>query len=205
MVPGRSEIEGKTQPAVVELWTVRSEYGRMMRRCYTPTLRERIVGGVSVATVVVLVAVSCGEGGSGREGEIETTPLRLDTATSTGVVHTVEMLLTDDGRYVYRPDTLAIARGDAVRWMMVSGPPHNVSFYAERVPPGGERFLRAAMPREGRISPLGGRVMTEIGDSFDISFAGAPPGSYDYFCVPHEVIGMKGTILVKEPPAGSGG
>ncbi|MFQ6047505.1 MAG: plastocyanin/azurin family copper-binding protein [Gemmatimonadales bacterium] len=176
----------------------------MTRECYTPSAGERVVGGLSVALVVAIVALSCGDRSSEAGGAAESTPLELDTATSTGLVHKVDMLLTGDGRYVYRPDTLRIRRGDAVRWIMVSGPPHNVSFYAERVPRGGERFLRTAMPRERKISPLGGRVMSEIGDSFEISFAGAPLGEYDYFCVPHEVVGMKGAIVVEEPPVGSG-
>ena len=37
----------------------------------------------------------------------------------------------------------------------------------------------------------------KAGDSYVVSFAGAPAGTYRYYCTPHLALGMKAVIEVK--------
>jgi plastocyanin len=145
---------------------------------------------------LTIIAVACGGGEQGGAGETETaveTPAPTRSVV-TGAVHEIRMLGTEDGRFIYEPASLMIRVGDHVRWINVSGGPHNVAFYADRIPPGAGDFLQAAMTR--RIGDLAGELLFEANAVFEIGFTGAPPGTYDYFCAPHEMLGMKGQLTI---------
>jgi len=133
---------------------------------------------------LALVGLGCGGGGDAAPA-----------APVTGALHEVRMLVTPDGAYVYEPDSLAIAVGDRVRWVNVSGGPHNVAFYPEKVPAGARDFLNVRMgPRMG---DLVGPLVFEPNAGYEISFDGAPPGTYDYVCTPHEMLGMIARLTVE--------
>ena len=87
--------------------------------------------------------------------------------------------------------------GDTVRWVNGSGFPHNVAFYADSIPTGANVVVDAVMPAEGKLGPMNGRIVSEAGDSFEMDFVSAPTGSYRYFSVPQEAMGMVGTITVE--------
>ncbi|HEX2190060.1 MAG TPA: plastocyanin/azurin family copper-binding protein [Longimicrobiaceae bacterium] len=108
--------------------------------------------------------------------------------------HVVKMV-QEGSAYRFQPASLTVRAGDRVRFVMVSGGPHNVAFDAERIPDAAERALSAGMP--DRISPLAGAILTEAGASYTVSFDGVPPGSYPFFCMPHVSMGMRGTVTVR--------
>ncbi len=119
--------------------------------------------------------------------------------TGTGTVHEVAMNLTDGGEYVFEPATLTIKVGDTVRWLNESGPPHNVQFLGDEMPAGASDFLVQAYAGDAqKIGPMSGRLLTQIGDTYEITFAGAPAGTYGYTCTPHQALGMNGTVTVEE-------
>jgi len=136
-----------------------------------------------LAVVLGTLGLTCG-------GTVAPAPARLHA----GNLHVVEMLVTRDGRYVYEPSTLHIRVGDRVRWVNVSGGPHNVAFYRDSVP------LGAADPLEGRMhdrmGDLAGPLLFEADAVYEISFIDAPVGTYAYFCTPHELVGMKAKLIV---------
>lgn len=110
------------------------------------------------------------------------------------------MLLTADGNYVYRPASLTIKVGDKVRWLNVSGFPHNVAFYDGQIPSGAKDYLTnifQGSTGQGKIGPMSGRLMLQANEVFEITFAGAPTGTYNYYCTPHEALGMKATLTVQ--------
>ncbi len=111
-------------------------------------------------------------------------------------VHEVQMVLNDAGEYRYVPDELTIKVGDTVRWMMVSGGPHNVQFKPDRIPDGAVEMLDAAM--ENKIGPINGQLLMAPGTAYEISFVGAPVGEYYYVCTPHELLQMVATLTVEE-------
>jgi len=47
------------------------------------------------------------------------------------------------------------------------------------------------------VGPLTGPFMLNAKDTYEISFAGLPAGTYKYYCAPHLALGMKAVIEVK--------
>jgi plastocyanin len=113
---------------------------------------------------------------------------------ATGKTWDVKMIGDATG-YRFEPTTLTIKRGDAVRWTVVSGPPHNVTFWPDSIPQGSNVQLQANMPNT--MSPLTGPLDSTIGGTYTISFAGIPAGTYKYFCTPHLALGMKAQLTVQ--------
>jgi len=97
-------------------------------------------------------------------------------------------------KYRYAPATLTIKAGDVVRFINVSGGPHNVAFKKDKIPAGAQAVLNAAM--RGRLQDLMGPYIKDSLATYDVSFAGAPAGSYTYACSPHEPLGMVATLTV---------
>jgi plastocyanin len=97
--------------------------------------------------------------------------------------------------YRFDPATLTIKAGDAVRWTVVDGPPHNVAFWADSIPSGAEAQLQANMPNT--MGPLSSPLEMNPNSTYTVSFAGVPAGTYKYYCTPHLAMGMKGSITVQ--------
>jgi plastocyanin len=101
----------------------------------------------------------------------------------------------DGKKGTFTPSALTIKAGDVVKFVVKSGPPHNVSFWADSIPAGAADVLNKAMADQ--MGPLVGPMKVGIGESYDISFAGAPTGTYKYFCTPHLPFGMHAAITVQ--------
>lgn len=108
------------------------------------------------------------------------------TATAGGTV-TATVMMTDQLRFA--PATVTIHVGEAVRWQNVtSAITHTVTADPGRaenpadvsLPPGAQPF------NSGAVTP---------GQSFQHTFTVA--GTYRYFCIPHETLGMLGTVVVE--------
>ena len=55
--------------------------------------------------------------------------------------------------------------------------------------------LTANMP--GQTMPLTGPLLLTPNQTYTISFANVPAGTYKYYCTPHLALGMKGVITVQ--------
>ena len=97
--------------------------------------------------------------------------------------------------YKFDPAALTIKVGDVVEFVNVSGGPHNIQFDKDHIPAGAQEVLNRAMAR--RQGVLQGPFMTAANETYSVSFAGAPKGTYAFFCLPHQALGMKGTITVE--------
>jgi plastocyanin len=114
-----------------------------------------------------------------------------------GASHDVDMVL-DGSTYKYVPNQLTIKSGDVVHFHSKSGGAHNVQFYPDSVPanvPGPIKALAVAPPEKG--GSIASESMKTEGETFDLSFAGAPAGQYKFFCAPHHALGMVGAITVQ--------
>jgi plastocyanin len=98
-------------------------------------------------------------------------------------------------RYMFEPANFTVHVGDVVEFVNVSGFPHNVQFEATKIPAGAAEVLNRGMTQ--RLGPLQGPMMTQANQTYRVSFAGAPVGTYDYFCLPHKALGMTGRITVQ--------
>ena len=98
-------------------------------------------------------------------------------------------------RYLFEPSNLTIRVGDVVEFVNVNGFPHNVQFEPGKIPAGAADVLNRAMAN--RMGPLASPMFTQPNQTYRISFAGAPAGTYDFFCLPHKALGMTGRITVQ--------
>lgn len=106
---------------------------------------------------------------------------------------TVDM--TDD--LVFDPDSITVSTGTTVTWKNTGSLAHSVTAYEDKIPDGAEYFAsggagseqaaRDAYPSDGQVG---------AGETFEHTFEVA--GTYEYFCIPHESAGMKGTVEVTE-------
>jgi plastocyanin len=97
-------------------------------------------------------------------------------------------------RYMFEPNHFTIKVGDVVEFVNVNGFPHNVQFEPTKIPAGAADVLNRAMPN--RMGPLASPMFTTPNQTYRISFAGAPVGTYDFYCLPHRALGMTGQITV---------
>jgi plastocyanin len=160
---------------------------------------------LAVASIFALGA--CAGGDQANQGTADTgatastqTPPAGGTAQGgsgaaiTGTTHEVRMLL-DGQTYKFEPADLTIKQGDGVKWVMVSGAPHNVAFDPAKIPDDVEQVLAANMPEQQ--APLSSKYLTQPNETYTVSFANVKPGTYDYVCTPHVMMGMTGKITVQ--------
>ena len=115
---------------------------------------------------------------------------------------TVTIRMRSDARGArvwFDPVGVRVSPGATVRWLLEANVHsatayHPANGYAARIPSG--------------ASPWDSGLMTEPGEAFAVRLD--IPGVYDYFCIPHELAGMAGRIVVGTrgdrasplPPAG---
>ncbi|MGA7954862.1 MAG: plastocyanin [Gloeobacterales cyanobacterium] len=115
------------------------------------------------------------------------TPVAEKPATTVPATGAKEILMgSDTGQLVYVPDTLTIKSGESITFKMNKAGPHNVVF--EKVP-GDDQALIEKLSQK--------KLLSKTGETVTVSFADAPKGEYDFYCVPHKAAGMKGKIIVE--------
>src|SRR5437667_6969723 len=153
-------------------------------------------------TLAAFAIVACGGDKKSAASQAEAaTPTPADVpaaapaAEPTGAV--VEVKMTGNGTSIaaFEPNKLSIKAGTTVRFINVSGGPHNIAFFADSIPKGGAVALKKGMANA--MSDLTGPFLTQPNEKYDISFAGAPAGTYKGYCMPHVAFNMKITIKVQ--------
>ena len=147
-----------------------------------------------LTTVVALRALACGGDKSGSQTQ---TPAGQPAATPAATGPVVEVKMTGNGSNLaaFEPKALTIAPGTTVRFINVSGGMHNVAFWGDSIPAGASTALTAGMPNT--IDNLSGPFLMQPNDTYEVSFANAPKGTYKGYCVPHVALGMKIAITVQ--------
>ena len=158
----------------------------------------------SLAAGLALVAAACGGEKKAADQTTTTTPPAAQPAAAPaaapaagGTTHEVKMVL-EGTTYKYDPAKLTIKAGDVIKFTSVSGGPHNVEFYPDSIPAKVPPAIQALA-----LQPLekGGSILSETlkpdGESYELSFAGAPAGVYKFFCAPHHALGMVGEVTVQ--------
>ncbi len=100
----------------------------------------------------------------------------------------------------YLPETFEATVGEPVVWVNEGSRGHTVTAYESGLPDGAEYwasggFESEAAAREG-FWEQGGEGTIRSGETWSYTFE--TPGTYPYFCVPHERAGMVGTVVVSE-------
>ena len=116
-------------------------------------------------------------------------------APVTGTTHTVNMVGDAKG-YRFEPANVTVKQGDGIKFVVVSGGPHNVAFDPATIPGDVKAQLDANMGSD-KMGELSSNMKMNPGESFTLSFAKIKPGQYPYHCTPHLALGMKGVITVQ--------
>ena len=122
-------------------------------------------------------------------GPTTTTATTSTTSTTMGGPSTVTVTVGPNGNFVFDPAMVTIKAGDTVRWTWASSFHSVVS---------GVVVNGANMPDGKFCSPNDmncGTTVSNVGTVYDHTFNTA--GTYPYFCAPHGVIGMTGTVVVQ--------
>lgn len=102
-------------------------------------------------------------------------------------------------RMAFVPDTYEVNVGQTAVWKNTSSAAHTVTAYENDIPASAAFFASGGYEdeqtardqwNENRGGGIGPRETFEL--TFEI------PGTYDYFCIPHERGGMIGEIVVSE-------
>ncbi len=144
-------------------------------------------------------------GGSGESTPAAGTPADTTTAAAvtatmapaTGTTHEVKMVM-ENNMYHFVPANLTIKAGDAVKYVTVSGGPHNVVFDGAALSAAVKAQLDANFGPERMAGvELTSNMFMNAGEGITISFANVPAGAYSFNCTPHLAMGMKGVITVQ--------
>jgi plastocyanin len=133
-------------------------------------------------------------------GATATTPGTTAGATGTmaaitGTTKTVNMVGDAKG-YRFEPANITVKQGDGIKFVVVSGGPHNVAFDPATIPADVKGQLDANMGTD-KMGELSSNMKMNPGESVTVSFANIKPGQYPFHCTPHLALGMKGTITVQ--------
>jgi plastocyanin len=119
---------------------------------------------------------------------------RANGQTASSGPHMIVVKLVETGKampYAFEPAMAVAQRGDTLRFTEAAGVMHNVHFTKEAP---GSKLGRAET----------GPYLMAKGQTYDLVIDGRfAVGTYEYVCQPHEMIGMKGTLVVKSGSAGA--
>ena len=148
-----------------------------------------------ITTVVTIgTLAACGQKG-GDQNQSQTSAPPAAPATPAGPVVEVKMTGNGSTRAAFEPSTITVPAGATVRFTNVSGGPHNITFWSDSVPAGGAAALNAGM--KNTVDNLSGPFLTQPNETYEVSFANAPKGTYKGYCTPHLTLGMKIAITVQ--------
>ena len=95
----------------------------------------------------------------------------------------------------FDPERIEVSAGETVTFTNDSDESHTVTAYSDGVPEGGDYFASGGFDSEDAARSDLSAGLIAPGESFEVTLDG--PGTYSYFCIPHEGAGMRGTIVVR--------
>jgi plastocyanin len=116
-------------------------------------------------------------------------------AAATGTTHEVKMV-GDASGYKFVPADITVKQGDAIKFIMVSGGPHNVAF--QNVADAAAKAQLDANMSGAKMGELSSPMLMQPNEAYTVSFAKVPAGKYDYTCTPHAAMNMKGVVTVTQ-------
>ncbi|AEE35796.1 plastocyanin 1 [Arabidopsis thaliana] len=99
----------------------------------------------------------------------------------------MEVLLgSDDGSLAFVPSEFTVAKGEKIVFKNNAGFPHNVVFDEDEIPSGVDA---------SKISMDETALLNGAGETYEVTLT--EPGSYGFYCAPHQGAGMVGKLTVK--------
>jgi plastocyanin len=112
-------------------------------------------------------------------------------ACSEGLEGVVEMTSVQR----FEPDTITVTEGEPVVFVNKSDEAHTVTANDKALPQRADYFASGGFESEAdaRANPSDGFILED--ETYSVEFD--RPGTYEYFCIPHESSGMRGSIVVE--------
>jgi plastocyanin len=158
----------------------------------TDSTRRRFLRRATTAAATASLASLAGCSGLLAEESAQSTPVDYTLPDATP---SAEVRMGPQGSNRYEPAIVRVEEGGTVTWTNVSRN-HSATAYApvhdypRRIPEGGEAWDTGVL----------------LGSDKAASHTFETPGVYDYYCTPHEPLGMVGTVVVGDPdPSGQPG
>jgi len=157
--------------------------------------RRTVLAGTALAGATALAGCT-GGGDGGTPTETAGADSGGDSDSGSGPASwtetsTIEM--TDD--LTFEPKNVEVSAGTTVTWKNVGSVAHTVTAYEEKIPDDADYFASGgfdsqsaaedAYPDEGSIAE---------GETYEHTFE--TTGTYEYYCIPHEMNGMVANIKV---------
>ncbi len=99
------------------------------------------------------------------------------------------------GPPAFVPEEITVEAGATVTFVVSDREAHTVTAYEERLPRGTPFFSSGAFESEQQARSDLARGLLTDGETYEVTFE--RPGVYEYFCIPHEDQGMRGTVVVR--------
>lgn len=98
----------------------------------------------------------------------------------------------------FRPTEITVSVGDTVVWKNTSSRNHSVTAYESGIPDDADYFASGGYESEAAARDAWQNLNGVItnGDTYEHTFE--VPGTFNYFCIPHERGGMVGQVVVEE-------
>ncbi|GCF12506.1 hypothetical protein Harman_04410 [Haloarcula mannanilytica] len=165
--------------------------------------RRTFVRGLAVVAGAALAGCSSsggssggGDGESSSDGETATeTAESSDGGSGSEWTETSTVEMTDG--LAYEPKNIQVEAGTTITFENVGAIGHTVTAYEDKIPDGAEYFASGGFDsqqaaKDGYSNGQKGNI-TE-GESYEVTLE--TTGTYEYYCIPHEMNGMVGKIKV---------
>lgn len=159
--------------------------------------RRTVLATTALAGATALAGCT-GGGDSGTDDEKTTTeeatteePTDSGSGTTWEETSTVEM--TDE--LTFEPKNIQVSAGTTVTWKNVGAVAHSVTAYEDKLPDEASYFASGGFDSESAANdgyPDEGSIAE--GESYEHTFE--TTGTYEYYCIPHEMSGMVGKVKV---------
>ena len=100
------------------------------------------------------------------------------------------------GDQIFDPESITVGAGETVAFTNDSEASHSVTAYEDEIPEGAEFFSSGGFSSEQAARDSVAEAIINAGGTYEVTLD--EPGTYKYFCIPHEAQGMTGTIVVEE-------
>lgn len=96
----------------------------------------------------------------------------------------------------FEPETITVSAGETVTFVHDDGEQHTVTAVEDSIPDDAEYFASGGFESEREARESLSEGLLAQGETFEVTLE--VPGTYEFFCIPHEQSGMRGTIEVEE-------
>ncbi|MFU1781919.1 plastocyanin/azurin family copper-binding protein [Haloarcula japonica] len=166
--------------------------------------RRTFVRGLAVAAGATLAGCSSsggssdggdGDSGGGSDGSDGGETESSDGGSGSEWTQTSTVEMTDE--LAYEPKKIQVEAGTTVTFENVGSIGHTVTAYEDKIPDGADYFASGGFDsqqaaKDGYSNGQEGNVPK--GESYEVTLE--TTGTYEYYCIPHEMNGMVGQIKV---------